>query len=1114
MSIDAPALTFDPTGPFLGREQELDAFREALADTAGGSAGFVLVAGPPGIGKTRLVSEAATLAGDHGFRLLSGATTSTAPAPLEPWVRVLRTYVQSREAHTLRSQIGERAAYLAALLPEISDRLGVSPAPVATGSATAVQRLFDLVRDLLASAASERPLMVVLEDLHWADATSVELLDHLVLGEPVPGMLVVATAREMEAMQSEPVADGLRRAGGVGITLRLGGLSTPDVGRFLERRLGRSPDEAEVAEVLRASGGNPLLIENVGWLVSERGLTSVGAGDLPVGAAELIRERLDLLPDAVEETLLAASVFGTDFFTTPLAVVRDIDRAAAVEHMTEARSHGLVASTRATVEQSTFAHAVVASHLYETIPADERAEWHARAGEALEALYGEDASRHAVELAVHFTEAVPLVGVERALEYRIAAGEQAARALGHADAARHYRAALDLVGEASPALRCEIETRLAETRWRTGDFEGTREAAEHAAELARQLDSWEHLARAALALGGGVWIRLDLEPVEIDLLEEALERAPSDDHPLRIQLLSRLALPTGYAPGAGAESLERSQALAAEAVERARNLGDPALLAYPLFIRHLGLERSRESIEERRAVTDELRDVADQLDDPEVHLWAIGWSMFDCLIAGDLAGWESELARYQERAARFGDGFYLFVGMASVPIIPLLRGPLGEARQAVAAFEQVAGSVDDPEIRVLQTAFRIELARLGGDVDATEVYDEFRGVAADAADYSIVQAFVASWAWRRGDEQTARRIFDDFADDDFRLLQIDVYGPSCMALLAPVAAGLGDHERSARLYEQLLPLADSTIADGRPVQPVIMSAHHALGILAAGLSRHGDAVEHLKRALVRHRAMGAERLVIETEIELARVLLERELPGDAERAFQLAGTTREAAEHRGFAGLVAELARLPLPDRTEVEDRVVFSLRSVGDLMEVGVVGAASRVKPTKGLRYLRALVAAPGRELHALELQTSGESTTTSVAEAAEAGLAPSAHHAGPKLDDRAKEDYRARLVDLHGVLQEAEANHDHERSSRAREEIDVLTRELGMAVGLTGKDRHASDDAERARVNVTRAIRTAIDKVAEQDAAMARHLHETIQTGIFCSYRPEGGDLPAWRL
>jgi hypothetical protein len=317
------------------------------------------------------------------------------------------------------------------------------------------------------------------------------------------------------------------------------------------------------------------------------------------------------------------------------------------------------------------------------------------------------------------------------------------------------------------------------------------------------------------------------------------------------------------------------------------------------------------------------------------------------------------------------------------------------------------------------------------------------------------------------------------------------------------------------LYEQLAPFA------GRHVVGVgegsIGAVDRYLGLLASTLGRSDHAERHLVEGIRLNEQMGARPWAAHSRHDLATVLRERDRGDDRERADEL---KREALVTARALGMTALESRIPGAVGARPEEQAPSAadaagvFRREGDYWTVAFAGDTVRIRDAKGMRHLARLLAEPGRELHALDLArtdaVADRHATDDVPELAPGGLGD----AGPRLDAEAKAAYRDRLEELRGEVAEGEAWNDAERAARARVEMEFLADELAGAVGLGGRDRKAGSAAERARLSVTRAIRSALARIAEQHPALGRHLDATVRTGTFCSYTPDPRVPFTWQL
>ena len=689
----------------------------------------------------------------------------------------------------------------------------------------------------------------------------------------------------------------------------------------------------------------------------------------------------------------------------------------------------------------------------------------------------------------------------RAVDYARRAGDRALRVLAYEEAARLYETALgalELQDRVDPAERCDLLLAMGEASSRAGQRRAFQEAFGRAAEVARRQGMPERLARAALGYGGrAVWARPGGDTHLIPLLEEALEAVGEADPILRARLLARLAGASRDDPAP-----DRRERLSADAVELARRVGDPATLAWALTARRLvlwGPGRPDEAL----ALCDELVSLAEASGDPERVVEAHALRLESRLTVRDMPGVREDL----DHAA----------GAADTVPLPSVRWHILVHRAELALLE---GRFDDAEDFV--TRGRVELSwDESGEGVAGLVAQDFllrreRGrvaeIVADVerlarehrASRPLFQCLLADAFAELGRESEARAAFEPLAIHDFATIPRDVAWMLCIAMSCGVAAFLRDAKRSSMLHDLLLPFEDLNVVD--PHEFSAGSAARYLGLLDETLGRTDEAAEHLKRALRMNELMGARPWVAHTRYDLARVLLARH-PTDWERAEGLLDRSLAEVRALGMAALEARIVALrgePTssaagpPVRLSPAARNLF--RREGEYWTIEFEGESFRLRHSKGLRYLSVLLREPGREFHSLDLVTSERG-----ADSDEAAVRDRLGDAGPALDSEAKAAYRRRIAELAEDVEEARTAGDAERAARAREEMEFIEDELRSALGLSGRDRPAGSAAERARVNVTRAIRSALDRIREHSPALGRHFQATVRTGIFCSYEPD---------
>ena len=545
--------------PFVGRERELFALTEALDDAVAGRGRVVLVAGEPGIGKSRLTDELLGRARSRGAVVLVGRCWEAGGAPAYwPWVQALREQAGATDAQTLRE-----------VLPELQ----------ALDAEGARFRLFEAVSTFLRRAAQERPLVLVLDDLHAADEPSLLLLRFIARQIGAARLLVVGAYRDVDPVLRDPlaaaVAEILRERHARRIALP--GLGEGDVARYVGRSAGIDPAPGLVRAIHEETEGNPLfVVELVRLLEAEGSIEAAGAPvRIPPTAGAVIGQRVGRLGEPCRAALAAAAVLGREFALDVLAQLSGLGRAALLDVLDEAVVERVLIDVPGTPGRLRFGHALIRDALYEDLTAARRLRLHEQAGEAIEAVHAADAEPYLAELAQHFHVAAV---DDRAIAYARRAGDRAAEHLAYEEAARLYE--LALAHATDPLLRCELLLAVGDARARAGDTSASKPAFREAADLAERHGLPDHLGRAALGYGGRIlWeVSRDDEHL-VPLLERALEALGPDDSPLRVRLLARLA---GGPLRDGRFPPDRKAALSDEALAMARRIGDGPTVAYAI----------------------------------------------------------------------------------------------------------------------------------------------------------------------------------------------------------------------------------------------------------------------------------------------------------------------------------------------------------------------------------------------------------------------------------------------------------------------------------------------------------------------------------------------------
>jgi tetratricopeptide (TPR) repeat protein len=1097
-----------------------------LDDALGGTGRLFLVVGEPGIGKSRLADEVAGQARLRGLSVCWGRCWEAGGAPAYwPWVQVMRAWLRGREPDAVRQAVGGAAVDVVQLLPEVSHLFPGLSSPASADPESARFQLFDSTATFLRNAATADPLVLVLEDLHAADTPSLLFLRFLATQLAPANVMVLATYRDIELSPEHPltavVADLAREPPTRLIHLR--GLGEDDVGRLVAAA-GIAPTPPLASALFRETNGNPLFIKEAVRLLSAEGkmgrVEDVAALRLivPRGVRDVIARRLGHLDGSCREMLSVASVLGTDFTTEALSrLCGKPDGDELRELLDRAVDNGLVGQLQGSLGRWRFSHGLVRETLYGELPSAQRMQQHRRAAAVLQAVYASDEASHLAELAHHFFEAAPLGDVATAVGFCRRAAEAAASSLAYEEAARLYGmalTALELDQTRDAGLVTELLLAEGDASARAGDLAGARETFFRAAGNARQTGDARQLGLAALGYGGRFqWARVGDDPHLVGLLQDALLLLGGDDDRLRVRLLSRLACALRSSP-----TRERSDTLSRQALEIARGLEDPATLAYALVGRCWAVAWP-ENPQVRLELATELIGVAEEAGDTERvvegHL-----ARCDALATlGAVSVARLEIEDMSRKAKELRQPAQLWLVGVQQTIYALMEGDFDRAERLIASEVRPGQpptlASDDLSLHQMH---RFLLARERGQL--AEVEEGARAAADQLSWYPVHRAALACLLVELGRQAEAAVVFHRLAANGFQAVPRDSEWLMGLCLAGDACAGLGDTEAADVLYEQLSPF------DGRHAlgfgEGSVGAVSRYLGLLAHTLGRREDAVGHLRDAITINEQLGARPWSAHSRFDLANVLLARDGPGDREQAAAELRLAADACEALGMPVLADKISsRLDIRDTAHapapLADTGPSVLRREGEYWTVLFATDAFRLRDAKGLHYLAELLAHPGREFHVLDLvgavEGIGPGRSRTGAGRQDGLNVRTSSDVGPALDERAKASYRARLRELEEELDEATSWADSGRAARVREEMEFLADELTAAVGLGGRDRKAGSPAERARVNITRAIHSALGRIRDHSAVLAEHLDATVHTGTFCSYVPDPRSPISWQ-
>jgi predicted ATPase/DNA-binding SARP family transcriptional activator len=893
---------------FVGREREVSELEAAVDDALEGRGRLVLLTGEAGIGKSRLADELANRARSRNARVLWGRCWEAGGAPAYwPWVQALRSHVRELDADELRRQLGAGTPELVHLLPDLRERFPDVPELQDLESEGARFRLFDAVATFLRNASEETPLVLVLDDLHVADAPSLLMLQ-FVAGEIADARVtLLAIYRDPDPDRGEHEDARLPElARAASVRIALGGLAEMDVVSYVRSTAAVEPPTSVVDAIFRGTEGNPLFVGEVVRLLAAEGLLDrpLHASwhlNVPRGVRDVIGRRLrHVSPDCID-VLTLASVLGREFGLDALERLSGRPAQELLDVLDQAVAARVVTDVPGTSGRLRFAHALIRDTLYDSLTTARRVALHRRAGEALEELYARNPEPHLTELAHHFTVAAPGGEASKAVDLAQRAGDHAAQLLAHEEAARLYELALSALAldpAAEDALECRLHLALGDALARAGDLARAKDAFLRAAAMARSLGDAEALAAAALGYGGRiVWARAGTDQLVVHLLEEALDALGDAVSPLRARLLARLggALRDERDPA-------RREAIGELAVSIARQSGDRSALAYALLGLSAACQASPDHARRLEAAAElarEARRLGDKEAQCDVH-------MAESLVYFELGRLDivrEGTAAMTALAEELRQPSQLWVAAATRAMLAMHEGRYTEAEELI-PYALALGQPSQQTMAEVGYAFQLYTLRRE-QARADETYDLLARAASDVPARPVYRCALARLAVELERTAEARRLFEELAANDFEIVPRDQEWLLAASVLTDVCKSLRDIPRAAVLYDALLPYAGRVASD--IYEGSAGAVDRALGILAAMLGRDSEAVAHLEAAIELNERTGARPWAAYARVDLAEVLLDL---GDAVRARDLLTEAQTTALESGMTALENRIAPL------------------------------------------------------------------------------------------------------------------------------------------------------------------------------------------------------------
>jgi DNA-binding CsgD family transcriptional regulator/tetratricopeptide (TPR) repeat protein len=902
---------------FVGRSYEIAALCAALDTTGAGNGRMVLLAGEPGIGKTRTASQLTRHAAERDARIVWGRCHEEAGAPpYWPWIQILGAIASVKDSGELCHDLEAGAADIADIVPDIRARLtDLDPPATLSDHSETRFRLFNSISQFLIRSSRRQPLVLVLDDLHWADVPTLRLLEFLAQEVAGSRLLVIGTYRDTDLSRRHRLSDTLGSLARVPHVLRLhlSGLNSEDVHQFVTSTAGMAIPAWLTSAIHSQTEGNPLFVHEVVRFLAQEGRFNRDAPvmpptiRLPEGIREVIGRRLNLLPPLCNEILAVAAVIGREFALDVLVrACQPRTEAAILEVLDEAIATHIVEELGSGRYQ--FTHTLVRITLYDELRTGQRRRLHHAVGEAIEAAHHRDPQPVLADLAHHFRAASMGNDVERAIDYTTRAGKSADAAFAFEEAISLFQNALDMLdalSSADPEQRCDLLILLGDAQRRMTDFPRALESLGAAADIARSQKMHVALANAATGYANTIYHNsAHLEPGSApllkgrQLLKEALDGLPENETVLRIRVMGALARDCLHNGNA-----DEAKALASQATAMARKLGDPAALATSLT-GLIDLAWLPHETEQMLAQANEMVEMAMRANDLEIALRGHFRRSALILELGDVGAIVATVETMGRINARLRQPFFHLFELALKATMALMRGVFDEAEklilEAMRTYPPNQGNFSDPQSMLIFT-LRREQGRLRELGPMVEMF---------------VRSNAAATTWRPGlallyvelgNLEAARAVFADMAVDNFESIPRDGRFAACLIYLAEVCVALGDATRASALYRLLLPWKRRNIVMGGGTG-FWGSSDRFLGLLTTVQGHWVEAERHFAEALAMNGRADALVQLAHTHHDFAAMLLARDWPGDAANALAQLQEADERAAGLGLTMLSAKVA--------------------------------------------------------------------------------------------------------------------------------------------------------------------------------------------------------------
>ena len=893
---------------YVGRVREMEVLEVALKETQAGDQRAVLVSGEPGIGKTTLTARFAKSASEAGASVLYGRCDEDLFVPYQPWSEALGYLVEQAPPEMVNAHIAEYGTVVGRVVPAIWRHTAAQVADAREADETDRPRFFAAVDDLLSRASERTRLVVLLDDLHWADAGTVDLLRHLLSHNRRVPVLIVGTFRDADVGPDDPLAAALaafHREPGI-TRLPLRGLDDAELLDFLELIAGHEMEEDGVAlrdALLAETDGNPFFVGELlrhlsatGAIYQDdgghwRGTEDLRTAGLPVSIREVVGQRVRSLGEETHRVLTLASVIGRDFDVDLLERVAEVDPDSLVD-LCDGAVDAQVLRESDRGPGYTFAHALIERTLYDGLSSNRRARAHRAVADALEEITKGDPGPRVGELAYHWSQATKPAHAGKAVAYAAQAGARALATFAPAEAMRWYGQALELSeadASADDRTRAELLVGLGVAQRQLG-VPAYRETLIEAAWAADRAGDTELLARAALANSRGWQSRTDgtIDEERLAVLNRALAAVGADAPGTRARLLALAGTEQIYT-----KPIEERLALSEEAVTLARAGGDRATLVLVLLHAFRG-SIGPSTLPQRLAWCTEGLRLANDLGDP--FLQALSHqALGDCALErGDRADFVEHNRARAEILETIPDADMMWSTAFGRATRALLDGDLELAEELATHALNFGLEVGQPDALVIYGAQLLNVRIRQGRV--AEILPLVEDAVATRPNLGVYRAVLAYACGETGDLARCRQLLAAEAAAGFPIPEDSNWTTSHL-YWSESAVFSGDRAAAELLLHRMAPFADRVVTTHVTLSPALA---YAMGRLQHFLGNLEASDESYRRALHIHEALANPLYVATTQAAWAALLFDRDCDDDRDRARVMAEEARRTAAEGGY----------------------------------------------------------------------------------------------------------------------------------------------------------------------------------------------------------------------